>query len=207
VVRVTRSAVFLDRDGTLNVRPAAHQYITKPGDFKWLPGAAEGAAHLARAGYVLCVTSNQRGVSEGLVDLSTLRACEAVIQQTLAQRNCAIAAFRYCVHSAAANCDCRKPRPGMILRLAEELNLDLERSWMIGDSETDALAGQAAGCRAALIGPAPRGCLPDVVAESLDAVSRLVVADAGGFSDALRPSQPRTPRRGPGRSSSVHRSA
>jgi D-glycero-D-manno-heptose 1,7-bisphosphate phosphatase len=172
---VRRAAAFLDRDGTLNTRPPEHTYLTSVDDFAWLPGAEMGAARLANAGYVLAVTSNQRGAARGLVDTTVLRSVEAVIQRGLANYDCAIEAFRYCLHEESANCDCRKPRPGLLLDLARDLELDLGRSWMIGDSETDVLAGQAAGCRTALIGKAPATCNPDLLAPSLDAASALIV--------------------------------
>jgi D-glycero-D-manno-heptose 1,7-bisphosphate phosphatase len=178
--RVKRRAAFLDRDGTLNRRPLEHRYVTSPAEFAWLPGAARGAARLAAAGYVLAVASNQRGISLGLVDRGVLRALEVLIQRGLAQHGCAIEAFSYCPHDERAKCACRKPRPGMILRLASDLDLDLRESWVIGDSESDILAGKAAGCRTALVGTVPESCDPDLVAPSLHAVSELVVREAAG---------------------------
>jgi D-glycero-D-manno-heptose 1,7-bisphosphate phosphatase len=172
---VSRPAVFLDRDGTLNVRPPEHQYLTSAEDFAWLPGAEKGVARLAKAGYVLAVASNQRGASRGLVEPSMLNGIEALIQRGLADYDCAIEAFRYCPHELSAGCNCRKPRPGLLLDLARDLGLDLGRSWMIGDAETDVLAGRSAGCRTALIGTAPNSCEPDVVASTLEEASALIV--------------------------------
>jgi D-glycero-D-manno-heptose 1,7-bisphosphate phosphatase len=193
--RVSRRAAFLDRDGTLNVRPPEHGYVTSAAEFAWLPGAANGAARLASAGYVLAVVSNQRGVARGLVDAATLRGLEDVIQRTLAQHGCAAEAFRYCLHDEGAECSCRKPRPGMILGLARELDLDLRRSWMIGDSASDVMAGQAAGCRTALVGSAPERCEPDLLAASLDVASEMIVREETRPRGHLRRSSPRTPRR------------
>lgn len=175
---VSRPAVLLDRDGTLNVRPPEHRYLTSADAFAWLPGAQRGAARLATAGYVLAVASNQRGVARGLVSPAVLSAIEGLIQRELHRHDCAIEAFRYCPHEESDQCDCRKPRPGLLLDLARDLDLDLSRSWMVGDSESDVLAGQAAGCRTAFIGTAPPACHPDLIAPSLDAVSRLIVADS-----------------------------
>lgn len=164
---MSRAAVFLDRDGTLNTRPPKHEYVRSPDRFAWLPGAADGAAGLARAGYVLAIVSNQRGVARGLVSRTTLEEIEAIIQRELAERGCQAEAFRYCPHEPDEGCRCRKPAPGMIVELADELGLDLARSWMIGDSEDDVLAGEAAGCRTALIGRMPSRSEPDLVASSL----------------------------------------
>jgi histidinol-phosphate phosphatase family protein len=147
--RVSREAAFLDRDRTLNVRPPEHAYTTSSNDFAWLPGAVEGAARLARAGYVLAVVSNQRGVARGLTDVATLDAIEAVMQPGLADRGCAIEAFAYCTHHEHERCGCRKPQPGLILRLAREFDVDLRRSWMIGDSESDILGMARSSTRAA----------------------------------------------------------
>jgi D-glycero-D-manno-heptose 1,7-bisphosphate phosphatase len=193
---VSRPAVFLDRDGTLNVKPPEHEYLTSPEEFSWLPGAVHGAARLARAGYVLAVASNQRGVARGLVEPGVLTAIEAFIQRGMARYECAIAAFRYCPHEESAGCNCRKPRPGLLLDLARDLDLDLSRSWMIGDSDTDVLAGQAAGCRTVLIGPARPTCTPDLIAPSLDVASSLILGDRGsgaGTEDLHPPDRRRSP--------------
>jgi D-glycero-D-manno-heptose 1,7-bisphosphate phosphatase len=171
---MSRRVAFLDRDGTLNVRPREHQYVRSPDDFCWLPGAAEGVARLARAGFALAVVSNQRGVARGLVSGAVLEEIEERIQQELAVYGCRIDAFRYCLHDLDAGCACRKPEPGMLLDLARQLDLDLERSWMIGDSEDDVLAGRAAGCRSALITASGTRSRADVVAGSLYAASELI---------------------------------
>jgi histidinol-phosphate phosphatase family protein len=106
---------------------------------------------------VLAVASNQRGLARGLVSEATLTAIEAEIQRALAPHDVAIAAFRYCPHELDAGCDCRKPKPGMILELARVLQIDLASSWMIGDSRSDVEAGRAAGTRTALITASGQG--------------------------------------------------
>ena len=173
---MTLRAVFLDRDGTLNVRPAEHSYVETLAGFVWLPGAVEGAIALARAGFVLAVASNQRGIARGLVDGSTIAAIEAEIQARLGEHGVRIAAFRYCPHELDEGCDCRKPAPGMLFELARQLDVDLARSWMVGDSPSDVAAGRAAGCATALIDasaePAPSA---DLVAPSLLAAATAIV--------------------------------
>jgi D-glycero-D-manno-heptose 1,7-bisphosphate phosphatase len=171
---VTRAAAFLDRDGTLNVRPSEHEYLANASEFVWLPGAREALARLHRAGYVLAVVSNQRGVARGSIAASALDEIEARIQHDLAGYGCRVEAFRYCLHDVDAGCECRKPRPGMLLELAHELDLDLARSWMIGDAESDVMAGQAAGCRTAFLGTLQAAVAADVVAASLDEASRVI---------------------------------
>ena len=170
-----KRALFLDRDGTLNVKAPAHEYITSSDAFEWLPGAPEALARLAQAGFVLTVVSNQRGVSRGLVSLETLRGIEDRIQHDLEPHNCAITAFRYCTH-ASDTCDCRKPKPGMILELAKTLGLDIPSSWMVGDDESDIQAGEAAGCSTALLGAAIPQISATVHASTLSAVTDLILA-------------------------------
>jgi D-glycero-D-manno-heptose 1,7-bisphosphate phosphatase len=173
---VTRPAVFLDRDGTLNVRPPDHEYLTSERDFVWLPGAPEAVARFSRAGFAVAVVSNQRGVARGLVKPAALAAIEARIQRDLAAHDCAVEAFRYCIHNDRDACDCRKPKPGMLLELARILSLDLTASWMVGDSESDIQAGEAAGCATALIDASRPQTEADVVAASLLDASELIVA-------------------------------
>jgi D-glycero-D-manno-heptose 1,7-bisphosphate phosphatase len=164
-------AVFLDRDGTINVKPPAGEYVRSVEDFEWLPGAAQGSAALSHAGFTLFVVSNQRGVARGLVDEATLAAIEVTIQATLNPLGARVDAFRYCRHELNDGCDCRKPRPGMILSLARERRLNLAYCWMVGDSPSDVAAGKAAGCRTALVAD-PRQAVdvdtaPDLVMPSL----------------------------------------
>jgi D-glycero-D-manno-heptose 1,7-bisphosphate phosphatase len=178
-----RPAAFLDRDGTLNVSAPEHEYVTALEQFVWLPGAIEGAAALARAGYVLAVVSNQRGIARGLLTEATLSEIEAEIQAALAPHGARVEAFRYCPHELDAGCDCRKPKPGMLLELASTLKLDLARSWMIGDSRSDIQAGRAAGTHTALITagagtPAESDAVPD--AELTAPTLREIAAAIGG---------------------------
>lgn len=152
---VGRRAAFLDRDGTLNVRPARHEYVRCAHDFVWLDGAAEGIAALVAAGYRVFVVSNQRGVARGLVTTATLREIERHIQQTLAPLGASVEEFYYCVHDLEAACSCRKPRPGMLTAAAARHGLDLASSWMIGDTPEDVEAGRRAACATAIIGTSP----------------------------------------------------
>ena len=162
----------------MNVKPGEHEYVTTPDRFVWLPCARAGIARLAAAGYLIAVVSNQRGVARGLFHPSILAELEARIQNDLRPYRCAIDAFRYCVHDIDAGCTCRKPEPGMILAVAEEFDIDLSRSWMVGDAESDVRAGAAAGCRTALIGPPCASVSADLVVRSLDEASRRITSGA-----------------------------
>jgi D-glycero-D-manno-heptose 1,7-bisphosphate phosphatase len=170
-----RRAVFLDRDGTINVRPAPHAYVTHAAGFQWLPGADRAMCRLAADVGPLFVVSNQRGVARGLLDRAVLDEIEEIVQRRLRPLGCGVEEFRYCTHERDEGCDCRKPAPGMLLALAAAHSIDLERSWMIGDSASDVAAGIAAGCRTCLIG-APAGEGETVAAPALAEAPERIVA-------------------------------
>jgi len=150
-----RPAVFLDKDGTL-VRNVP--YNVDPRRIELESTAAEGLAQLAEAGLALVVVSNQSGVARGFFEEKALDAVEQRIRQLLEALDIELAGFYYCPHHPEGSvaqyrvrCNCRKPAPGMLLSAAQDLGLDLSRSWLIGDILDDIEAGRAAGCRAVLI--------------------------------------------------------
>jgi D-glycero-D-manno-heptose 1,7-bisphosphate phosphatase len=167
-------AAFVDRDGTINVRPEAHAYLERAEAFVWLPGAIDGLVCLAAQGFELIVVSNQRGIARGLVSRTVLREIEERIQLGLAAHGHRIAMFRYCPHEIREACLCRKPAPGLLLDAAHELEIDLGRSWMIGDAESDVLAGIAAGTATARIAAAGQPSAASIVAPSLLDVARAI---------------------------------
>jgi D-glycero-D-manno-heptose 1,7-bisphosphate phosphatase len=144
-----KPAVFLDRDGTLNRLPAAGEYVRSPEQVELLRGAAHAVGMLRRAGYLCVIASNQRGVALGLMTEDELEAVDGRVRALIG----GVDAAYYCTHSIGGECDCRKPEPGLLLRAAEELRIDLQASWMIGDSITDVDAGVAAGCRTLRVQP------------------------------------------------------
>jgi D-glycero-D-manno-heptose 1,7-bisphosphate phosphatase len=144
---VSRPAVFLDRDGTL-IEEVGH--LGDPDGVVVLPGVPGALRRLAGAGYALVVVSNQAGVARGLFGEEDIRAVNARTARLLeAERAPPIDGWYWCPHHPdfTGPCDCRKPQPGMLKRAAEELDLDLERSWMVGDHPVDAGAARAAGAR------------------------------------------------------------
>lgn len=160
-----RSAVFFDRDGVLNryvynselgtVDSPAH-----PGEFELLPGAAEAVASLNSMGLPAVVVSNQPGIAKGKISSRTLDAINESMREQFAASGARLDAVYYCRHHPEAvfeefrrDCDCRKPKPGLLLRAASERSLDLSRSFFIGDDVPDVLAGRAAGVITILLSP------------------------------------------------------
>lgn len=146
-----RPAIFLDRDGTVNVEK---HYLHLPQDWEWIPGAVEALIQLKSAGYLLIVISNQAGIARGYYRESDLLELHAWVNHQLSPVHAAIDAFYFCPHHpdfSKGACDCRKPLPGLIHRAVQEWNVDITRSWMIGDKLSDVQAGFAAGCRSILV--------------------------------------------------------
>lgn len=150
-----RPAVFLDRDGVLI--EDAH-YVGTTDRVRLIPGAADAVAALNRAGWAVVVVTNQAGVAKGRFPPAAVDAVHAYVAAQLATHAARIDGFYHCPHHPdgdvaefRARCGCRKPAPGMLRAAAADLGLDLARSWMVGDRETDLAAGAAAGCRTVLV--------------------------------------------------------
>jgi D,D-heptose 1,7-bisphosphate phosphatase len=144
-------AVFLDRDNTLVFDPG---YLSNPADVRLLDGVTEGLASLAAAGFKLIIVTNQAGVARGYYDENAVFAVNAEVVRQLSVADIPIAAVYYCPYHPEGiiepfnrNHTDRKPNPGMLLRASNDLEIDLARSWMIGDSVHDSEAGKRAGCR------------------------------------------------------------
>ena len=142
-----KKSIFLDRDGTLNVRPPKACYIERPEDFVWLPGAREAVKMLKDAGYETILISNQPGIARGRLTEETLSRIHEKMQRELAEIGAGIDHIYYCPHDWDEGCFCRKPRPGMLYEAQRDLGLDLTKCWMLGDDERDMHAGGDAGCR------------------------------------------------------------
>ncbi len=177
-----RRAVFLDRDGVINAnlerdgRPVAPRTLE---DFRILPGVEDAVRRLKERGFLVIVVTNQPDVANGLTERSTVDAMHDVIRARLAVDD-----IRVCFHNDAANCDCRKPKPGLILAAAAAYAIDLARSYVVGDRWRDVTAGRAAGCCTIFIdygysqdGPNH----PDKVAKSLAEAATFVLRDNQGY--------------------------
>ena len=152
-------AIFLDRDDTL-IKDTG--YIDNPDNIILLDGAAEALIEFAAMGYKLVVVSNQSGVARGIVSEKTLGEIHERIKQLLIERGAYLDRIYYCPYHPKGviakyrkESDWRKPNPGMLLTAADEMNLDLSQSWVIGDSSRDIEAGSRAGCKTILINQTP----------------------------------------------------
>ena len=178
-----RPAVFLDRDGVLNFArsPTTGEPPRSDDDLVLIPGTYESVAALTQAGFCLDVITNQPDVERGLMSEETLERMHRRLLDELP-----IDRIEVCPHSGAVLCLCRKPKPGMIIRAADDLGLDLDASWTIGDRWVDVAAGQRARTRTILIETADSwrpnstdspsaDVMPDHTAPSLSSAVRLII--------------------------------
>jgi D-glycero-D-manno-heptose 1,7-bisphosphate phosphatase len=167
--------VFLDRDGTMNVKAAIGEYIKSPADLVLLPGAAKAVATLNAAGLRTILVTNQRWLSEKSADPERYAAVHARLEQLLAHEGAWLDAAYHCPHATGV-CDCRKPDIGMLRRAAREHSFDLGGAVIVGDSDTDLLAGRTAGTATILLRANGGGAVgADAVAEDLGAAARLIL--------------------------------
>lgn len=199
-----RRAAILDRDGTLidfhrDAELGAVVSAFHPDQIRLLPGVIEGLRLLASAGFTLAMATNQPGAAKGQFPRSAIARTNQALLALLAAEGVVLAALAVCEHhpeggpggdaSLVGPCDCRKPAPGLLLRLRDELDLDPAETWMIGDTAADVQAARRAGMRAGLILETQRCELcplrvgderapvsPDLVAPRLDALARAIVA-------------------------------
>lgn len=166
-------AVFLDRDGTL-MRDV--DYCGDPQDVDLLPGVAEALRHLKTRGYKLIVITNQSGIGRGYFNDEQYRAVEAELAQRIGDG--VIDATYYCPHLPDAGCKCRKPSPEMIFQAAREHDVDLTRSFFIGDKRSDLDCGRNAGVKTILVrtgyGKSVEANLADVVARDLSEAADII---------------------------------
>jgi mannose-1-phosphate guanylyltransferase/phosphomannomutase len=183
-------AIFLDRDGTLNFD---YGWITSPSKIELLPGAAEAVRAVNDAGYLAVLVTNQPVIARGECTIAELDAINRKLESLLlAEAGAHLDAIYYCPHHPDAGfagerpeykirCDCRKPAPGLLRNAARDLNIDVSRSWMIGDSERDLGAAQAFGIPAVLVSSDQDGYKENTTSACLfraetvkDAVQRII---------------------------------
>ncbi|MCQ6267286.1 HAD family hydrolase [Fictibacillus sp. WQ 8-8] len=146
-------AVFIDRDGVINeVMSSRVKHVNHPSNFYFLKGALEGLRELTEMGFHLFVVTNQGGVGLGFLQEKTLKKIHDKMVLEVENAGGVIKDIAYCCHKPNEGCSCRKPSPGMILDLADRYDIDLTKSYMIGDRETDIEAGRKAGVTTIKIG-------------------------------------------------------
>ena len=141
--------IILDRDGVINFD--SDQFIKSPDEWKPIPGSLEAIARLNQWGWRVVVASNQSGVGRGLFGMDTLNAINEKMVKSLAQVGGRLDAIFFCPHAADSTCDCRKPKPGLFLQIAERFNTVLANVPAVGDSLRDLQAGAAVGCKPYLV--------------------------------------------------------
>ena len=170
-----QKAVFLDRDGTINV---LGDYIKSPEDFELIDGTGEAIKEMNNRGFLVIVITNQPVIARGEIDFKTLDLIHMKMETELGKQGAYIDALFYCPHHPdrgfpderpeyKIDCDCRKPKPGLIFAAAEKYNIDLSRSYMVGDSIRDAKAGIAAGCVPVLLSENSRETEPAEVEKTI----------------------------------------
>ena len=168
-----RIAVFLDRDGT--ICKDVH-YMRSPEQFELLPDAAEGIKLLNELGVKVIVATNQSGVARGYFTEADLQKIHERMIEELSKRGARIGAIYYCPHHPNDNCDCRKPKIGMLKQAARDFGLDLRKCFVIGDKRLDVETGQNGGCESILI-PSPEtepGIKADHVMSNLHEAAKLI---------------------------------
>lgn len=138
------TAIFLDRDGVINHN--RFDYVKTWEEYIFLPNIFEPLKRLAQSEYTIVIISNQSPIGRGLVQQETVEAINQRMKAEIESRGGRVDGIYYCPHRPDEGCECRKPRPGLLLRAAQELNLDLSRSYFIGDAVSDLEAALAADC-------------------------------------------------------------
>jgi D-glycero-D-manno-heptose 1,7-bisphosphate phosphatase len=197
---MSNTAVFLDRDGTLIHDPG---YLNHPDQVQLIDGAAEALKEFQLLGYKTVVASNQSGVARGVVTVEMLERIHDRLRELLAAKGAALDAIYYCPYHPEGviaefrqDSDWRKPKPGMLRAAAQEMDIDLSRSWMIGDNDRDVEAGRSAGCKTILIGATPADAAhaekskPDYVAVNMREAVNIVKRYRHTLSDRRIPPMP-----------------
>lgn len=174
--------VILDRDGTIN--HDSEHYIKSLDEWRPIKGSIEAIGRLTQADYRVVVATNQSAISRGLITTRGLFEIHDALQRAAVQAGGRIDAFFFCPHTDAANCQCRKPKPGMLLEVAQRFNVSLTDTFMVGDSLKDVQAAAAAGAKPVLV---LTGKGKKTHAEGNLPPGTLVFPDLAAFADHLAP--------------------
>ncbi|MGI0086684.1 MAG: D-glycero-alpha-D-manno-heptose-1,7-bisphosphate 7-phosphatase [Nitrosotalea sp.] len=144
-------AIFLDRDGVINKERT--DYVKTSSELEILSGVAESIKQLKDAGFLIIVITNQSAINRGLTNHDSVKNIHIIIQEYCKRNGTSIDAFFYCPHRPDENCNCRKPKSGLLLRAINEFKIDQKSSWMIGDNDSDLEAAKLVGCNSIKIQP------------------------------------------------------
>lgn len=177
-MRAGNRAVFIDRDNTI-CRDVP--YCSRPEDLELMPMVADGIRLLSEHGFKVVVITNQSGVARGYFTEEMLSQIHQKMQNDLAKQGAFVDAIYYCPHHPDDNCNCRKPKPAMILQAARDLDIDINKSYIIGDSDMDTEMGKKAGCLTIVVATlnqdatVPRKPEPDYIASDLYEAANWVI--------------------------------
>ncbi|WKB55130.1 D-glycero-beta-D-manno-heptose 1,7-bisphosphate 7-phosphatase [Eleftheria terrae] len=177
--------VVLGRDGIIN--RFREEHVASPSEWEPLPGALEAVARLNHAGWQVVLATNQPGLGTGLLDMASLNAVHRHMNELLARHGARVDAIFICPHTAADRCDCRKPAPGLLLKIGERFGVNLDQVAVAGDTVRDLQAAHAAGCEPHLVRTGRSALLSAEEAESLAAQvpGSRVHADLAAFAEHL----------------------
>lgn len=169
-----KAAVFLDRDGTINIDTG---YVGAVEDFKFLPGVKYALADLKKKGFITVLISNQSGVGRGYFDAEAVDKVHDFMQAELEAAGVKLDAIYYCPHEPENDCDCRKPNPAMVFAACDKYDIDPLKSYFVGDKESDVNAGKNAGCKSILLTEEKKETNADFVAADLVEAAAYIIKD------------------------------
>ena len=170
---MSRPCIFFDRDGIVNKSPGSG-YVERWEDFHLMDGFVAALKIVSTKGYPAVIITNQQGVAKGLYSEADLNGMHEKMREQLRTEGVDVLDVFQCIHFAADDCACRKPKPGMIFQALEKHDLDCSGSWMIGDSEKDIEAGQAADCRTIRVCPLTEKTKADFHVARMDDVAAIL---------------------------------
>ncbi len=175
--QIPAMAIILDRDGVINEEV---EYLHEPEKFKFIKNALEGIRKMQTLGFKIVVATTQAGIALGYFTEEDFYKVNKVMLKGFKDNEIIVSKVYFCPHSVSDNCNCRKPKIGLIERAKEDLNLDLKKSWLIGDKTADILAGKKAGCKTILLKTGHRGndkefdVKPDYIANDLLDAAKII---------------------------------
>ncbi|MDH5395647.1 MAG: D-glycero-beta-D-manno-heptose 1,7-bisphosphate 7-phosphatase [Gammaproteobacteria bacterium] len=177
--------IILDRDGVIN--EDSDDYIKSPEEFIPLPGSLDAMARLSRAGYTIAIATNQSGIARGYFDIDTLHLMHEKLMQLLAAQGGSVGGIFFCPHGPDDSCECRKPKPGLLLDIKARFNTVMQDVPVVGDSLRDLQSAKAVGAKPVLVRTG-KGMRTLARGEGLDGVP--VYDDLASFVDHLLTQEP-----------------